>query len=143
MSAMMPAVPQQQPITQQAPQQQTGGAATGATAAPAAGGANPAPQTTGGYQSASLFVGDLHPDVTESFLFDIFKNVGSVASIRVCRDHMNRQSLGYAYVNYHNVGDAERALEIHNFHVMKGKPAALCGPSATLPFANPALVTSS
>jgi polyadenylate-binding protein len=125
MSAMMPAVPQQQPITQQTPQQQTGGAATGATAAPAAGGANPAPQTTGGYQSASLFVGDLHPDVTESFLFDIFKNVGSVASIRVCRDHMNRQSLGYAYVNYHNVGDAERALEIHNFHVMKGKPCRI------------------
>jgi len=63
--------------------------------------------------------------VTESFLFDIFKNVGSVASIRVCRDHMNRQSLGYAYVNYHNVGDAERALEIHNFHVMKGKPCRI------------------
>lgn len=113
-------IPQQQaPIIQQNTQQQAGGAT------PAAAGANAAPQTTGGYQSASLFVGDLHPDVTESFLFEIFKNVGSVASIRVCRDHMNRQSLGYAYVNYHNVSDAERALEIHNFHVMKGKPCRI------------------
>jgi len=113
----------QQPITQQQqvpPQQLAGGSAQ-----PAQVTQNTAPQTTGGYQSASLFVGDLHPDVTESFLFDIFKNVGSVASIRVCRDHMNRQSLGYAYVNYHNVGDAERALEIHNFHVMKGKPCRI------------------
>jgi polyadenylate-binding protein len=113
------AIPQQQPvITQQAPQ-------VGVTPAAAAGTSTSAPQTTGGYHSASLFVGDLHPDVTESFLFDIFKNVGSVASIRVCRDHMNRQSLGYAYVNYHNVSDAERALEIHNFHVMKGKPCRI------------------
>jgi len=117
----MPAV--QQPIAQQqqAPPQQL----AGGSAQPAQGAQNSAPQTTGGYQSASLFVGDLHPDVTESFLFDIFKNVGSVASIRVCRDHMNRQSLGYAYVNYHNVNDAERALEIHNFHVMKGKPCRI------------------
>jgi len=74
------------------------------------------------YASASLYVGDLNTDITEGMLFDIFNQVGPVASIRVCRDAMTRRSLGYAYVNYHNVVDAERALDTLNSTPIKARP---------------------
>ncbi|KJH48982.1 polyadenylate binding protein [Dictyocaulus viviparus] len=74
------------------------------------------------YSMASLYVGDLHPDVTESMLFEKFSTAGSVLSIRVCRDNASRLSLGYAYVNFQNPTDAERALDTMNFDTLNGKP---------------------
>jgi len=73
------------------------------------------------FASASLYVGDLANDVTEATLFELFNAVGPVASIRVCRDATTRRSLGYAYVNFHSVQDAERALDTMNFTNIRGK----------------------
>jgi len=81
--------------------------------------------TKNNYTSASLYVGDLKPDVTEALLFKIFNAVGPVASIRVCRDAVTRQSLGYAYVNFHNVADAQRAIDTMNYTNIRNRPCRI------------------
>lgn len=73
------------------------------------------------FASTSLYVGDLGHDVNETNLYEFFNTIGPVASIRVCRDSGSRRSLGYAYVNYHSIVDAERALDALNYTPIKGQ----------------------
>lgn len=54
---------------------------------------------------ASLYVGDLDPQATEIDLFETFRQMGPLASVRLCRDRLSHQSLRYAYVNFFSPSD--------------------------------------
>ena len=71
--------------------------------------------------SSSIYVGDLDKNITETILFEVFRKVGPISSIRLCRDKITKRSLGYAYVNYQNPEDADRAIDTLNYtHITGG-----------------------
>jgi polyadenylate-binding protein len=63
--------------------------------------------------------------VTEPELAELFTQVGPVSSVKICRDVQTRQSLRYGYVNFAEPRDAERALEVMNYHALRERPLRL------------------
>ncbi|XP_010558982.1 PREDICTED: polyadenylate-binding protein 7 isoform X2 [Tarenaya hassleriana] len=71
--------------------------------------------------TASLYVGDLHPDVTEGMLFEAFAEFKSLASVRLCKDASTGRSLCYGYVNFLSHHDANHAIKEKNHTTLNGK----------------------
>ncbi|KAH9586490.1 RNA recognition motif domain [Trypanosoma melophagium] len=79
-------------------------------------------------RTSSLYVGDLPIEMSnpEEVLGRLFGSVGPVASIRVCRDMNTQRSLGYAYVNFQNPADTEKAIESFNYtDIIPGHPVRI------------------
>ncbi|CAJ0965359.1 unnamed protein product [Ranitomeya imitator] len=73
----------------------------------------------------SLYMANLHPDVSELMLYEKFRPAGPIISIRVCRDPVSRRSYGYAYVNFQCAGDAQRVVDTMNYDVICGRPVRI------------------
>lgn len=70
--------------------------------------------------NASLYVGELNLKTTEADLFELFSTIGPISFIRVCRDAVTKKSLGYAYVNFNEPADSERAMIVLNYEPLHG-----------------------
>ncbi|TVK90424.1 Polyadenylate-binding protein 1 [Bagarius yarrelli] len=67
---------------------------------------------------STLYVGDLHPTVTEHMIMEKFGPAGHIHSIRLFRDWNS----SYALVNFQHRADAEQAMEMLNFSFLIGRP---------------------
>ncbi|KCV72336.1 hypothetical protein H696_01730 [Fonticula alba] len=105
----------------------TGQAAAGQGAAQAAGPITHAPgaDAQAMTMSASLFCGNLDPQTNESDLFEVFRNIGSIASILVVRDQVTRVSKGHAYINFYKYEDAQKAIESFAYHRIRDRKISL------------------
>ncbi|KAG2305982.1 hypothetical protein Bca4012_084820 [Brassica carinata] len=70
---------------------------------------------------ASLYVGDLSPDVTEVDLIAKFSLTVPVVSAHLCRNSVTGKSLCYAYVNFDSAITASNAMACLNHTDLKGK----------------------
>ncbi|XP_024986890.1 polyadenylate-binding protein 7-like [Cynara cardunculus var. scolymus] len=70
---------------------------------------------------ASLYVGDLHPEINDIQLTNAFSDYKSLSSVRVCRDSSTGRSLCYGYVNFLSPQEATRAIEAKNNTMLYGK----------------------
>ncbi|KAJ4893776.1 Polyadenylate-binding protein 6 [Raphanus sativus] len=70
---------------------------------------------------ASLYVGDLSPDVTEADLTAKFSLTVPVVSVHLCRNSVTGKSLRYAYVNFDSTITASNAMACLNHTDLKGK----------------------
>eukprot|EP00668_Euglena_longa_P011401 GGOE01013802.1.p1 GENE.GGOE01013802.1~~GGOE01013802.1.p1 ORF type:complete len:471 (-),score=89.33 GGOE01013802.1:104-1516(-) len=65
---------------------------------------------TAGQGSARLYIGNLHPKITEGDLKMVFSELGEVEKVEVPKDPATGQGRGYAYLKYKSSEDAKKAL---------------------------------
>lgn len=69
----------------------------------------------------TLYVGNLHPFVTEPVLQDIFATLGQVKEVKIIKDKVTGLSAGYGFVEYVDPRCAELALNSIHGRVLYGQ----------------------
>ena len=59
---------------------------------------------------ANIFVGNLHEDVDEKMLRDVFNSFGIVLSTKIMRDPETGQTKKYGFVSYDNFESSDSAI---------------------------------
>lgn len=72
---------------------------------------NPGPQNPESKAQTNLIVNYLPQTMSEDDVKNLFSSIGPVQSCKLIKDKSTQVSLGYAFVNYHSPGDAEKAIQ--------------------------------
>eukprot|EP00242_Pyramimonas_sp_CCMP2087_P018341 CAMPEP_0198200104 /NCGR_PEP_ID=MMETSP1445-20131203/3168_1 /TAXON_ID=36898 /ORGANISM="Pyramimonas sp., Strain CCMP2087" /LENGTH=240 /DNA_ID=CAMNT_0043870063 /DNA_START=189 /DNA_END=907 /DNA_ORIENTATION=- len=73
-------------------------------------------------QEATVYVGNLDPQVTEELLWEMFIQAGPLVNIYVPKDRVTSMHQGYGFVEYRGEDDADYAIKTLNMIKMWGKP---------------------
>lgn len=68
-----------------------------------------------------LYVGSLHPNITEEMLQGIFEPFGPIDAIVLARDELQR-SKGFGFIQFQSADDGRKAIEQLNNFELAGKP---------------------
>lgn len=73
-------------------------------------------------QDATTYVGNLDPQVTEEFLWELFVQAGPVVNVYVPKDRVTNLHQGYGFVEFRSEEDADYAIKTLNMIKLYGKP---------------------
>ena len=69
---------------------------------------------------ATLYVGNLHPEVNDMELFNFFRPYGDIISCRIMKDIYSGESRGFAFMSFKNKEDAKAAKDALNYQKIHG-----------------------
>jgi len=73
-------------------------------------------------QEATVWVGNLEPQVNEELLFELFIQAAPVTNVNMPKDKVTAQHQGYAFIELETPEDADYAIKVMNLVKMFGKP---------------------
>jgi len=73
-------------------------------------------------QDATIYVGDIDQQVSESLLWEFFLQAGPVVNVHIPKDKLTGVHSGYGFVEFHGEEDADYAMKIMNMIKLYGKP---------------------
>ncbi len=76
-------------------------------------------------QKNKLFVGNLPFSTTEEQLQEMFSEYGEIASVQLITDRQTGRSRGFAFVEYTNEEDAQKAIEAMDQQELEGRTIAV------------------
>uniref|UniRef100_A0A1D1XVK7 Splicing factor 3B subunit 4 n=1 Tax=Anthurium amnicola TaxID=1678845 RepID=A0A1D1XVK7_9ARAE len=73
-------------------------------------------------QDATVYVGNLDPQVSEELLWELFVQAGPVVNVYVPKDRVTNLHQGYGFVEFRSEEDADYAIKTLNMIKLYGKP---------------------
>lgn len=72
--------------------------------------------------SYRVYVGSLHPGITEDMLRSLFEPFGPILRLELMRDRSTNMSRGYAFITFANIDDGQYAVQNLDGLELGGKP---------------------